>query len=325
MTVSIAMCTHNGGIFLKEQLNSFLNQDVLPDSIVVYDDKSTDNTLAILKDFQMIAPFSVNIKQNKEKIGTRENFQQAIDQANADIIFLADQDDIWKKNKISNYIKCFQSDPDALLFFSDGNLIDENGDELGSTLWEKWSFDQQTRTLWQDNFYAFKELLVNNNKATGATVAFRSTLKEKALPFYTRIPHWHDAWLALVAAGMHGLRFIQQPLIKYRIHSNQQVGIGGGFCLNPFHAEMDSLTEIQTRLIQLNFQKYLSNLFPENKYVDSVLIEEEILFLEKKARYSATHLTRFKNFMALKQKSLNQKFARNSLLAILKDLLYSKQ
>ncbi|WP_121357017.1 glycosyltransferase family 2 protein [Flavisolibacter nicotianae] len=292
MRVSIVLCTCNGAAYLQEQLDSFLLQTILPDELVVCDDMSTDNTMAILQEFQSRAPFHVIIRQNPVRFGPRENFQQAVTMANGDIIFLSDQDDIWTERKIAAYLALFSTEPDALLVFSNGELMDENGQSLHGTLWDKWGFDEKTREAWQSNGTAFDHLLRNNNKVTGAAVAIRSTLREKAIPFCTQTAHWHDAWLALIAAGLNGLRFINGSFIQYRVHPTQQVGLGDR--LNPLKKELEKEGPAKARLRQLHFEKKISELFPEKKEFDRMRIEQEINLLKEEIVQQANPFSKLK-------------------------------
>ena len=76
--ISVAMCTYNGGRYLQEQLESIALQSRLPMELVVCDDQSTDDTISILKRFQVEAPFAVKVIRNSQRLGSTKNFDQAI-------------------------------------------------------------------------------------------------------------------------------------------------------------------------------------------------------------------------------------------------------
>ena len=96
---------------------------------------------------------------------------------------------------------------------------------MNSTLWEKWGFDSEKRFLWKNNQLAFGDLVQGVNKITGATVCFSKILKPKIIPMNLPMNYWHDGWVGLHAAAINGLFFIEVPLIQYRVHENQQIGI----------------------------------------------------------------------------------------------------
>lgn len=225
MKLSVALCTYNGENFLKQQLDSILGQTDPVDEIVICDDKSSDQTINIIKDYQEKYPELIQLYQNNPGLGTIKNFEKAILHTSGDLIFLSDQDDIWYPEKVEKSCRFFKGNHNCLLLFSDGDLIDDQGTKTRSTLWNKWGFDTVTKSIWQDNKQAFEYLVKGDNKITGATVCFRKSLKNKILPIELPLNYWHDGWLGTHAAAQEGLFFINESLIQYRVHNNQQVGI----------------------------------------------------------------------------------------------------
>lgn len=213
------MTTYNGARFLKTQLNSFLIQTRVPDELVVCDDASSDQSLEILRQFKDAAPFNVLIHENKTNLGTTRNFDQAIELCKGDIIFLSDQDDIWDSKKIEKFLYEF-ADPNIDMVFSDAEVIDARGRKSGYRLWSAVGFTSRHQTKWS-NGKAFN-MLLRRNVVTGATMAFRSELRDVIHP----IPvNWiHDAWIALLATALSDTVFIPETLISYREHGGNQIG-----------------------------------------------------------------------------------------------------
>jgi glycosyltransferase involved in cell wall biosynthesis len=77
LKISIALATFNGARFLKDQLASLVEQTFLPAELVVTDDGSTDETLAILEWFSHVAPFHVSVHLNHQRLGYGMNFLKA--------------------------------------------------------------------------------------------------------------------------------------------------------------------------------------------------------------------------------------------------------
>jgi len=225
MRISVALCTFNGEEYLENQLTSILNQTCPVDEIIICDDNSTDNTISIVNSYIEEGIENIILIQNKENIGTIKNFEKAIDKCTGDIIFLSDQDDIWHLNKVEVMISFFLKKSNALLLFTDGNLIDSDNNLLESTLWDEWNFSKAMQKRWNNNQWAFNDLFINNNKVTGATIAFRAELKKLVLPIEVPVGYWHDAWMALHAAANDGLFYLNTALIDYRLHPKQQIGI----------------------------------------------------------------------------------------------------
>lgn len=124
--ISVAMCTYNGEKYIREQLESIINQSMLPDEIVICDDCSKDTTLEILKDTLNSYNGIVQLVSNKHNLGYRKNFEKAISLCHGDIIFLSDQDDVWNKDKIEIIKTEIEKDKNILLAFHDVEIVDEN-------------------------------------------------------------------------------------------------------------------------------------------------------------------------------------------------------
>lgn len=223
MKISIALCTYNGERFLREQLDSIVSQTLLPDELVVCDDRSQDATLEILIAFSERSSFPVHIYQNEANLGSTKNFEKAISLCQGDIIALCDQDDVWKPQKLKRLAETLQTNPEAGYVFSNADIVDENLNPLGNHLWDSVRFTGDIREKYSSNdqFYC----LTKQHVVTGATMAFRSNIGKLATPFPTRGRWIHDGWIALIASavGAWGLP-IDETLIFYRQHPNQQIG-----------------------------------------------------------------------------------------------------
>lgn len=211
-TVSIALCTYNGEKYLKEQLDSILQQSYSHISeIVCIDDLSTDQSWEILqayaeKDNRFI------IKRNEQNLGYIKNFEKAISLTTGKFIAIADQDDIWHVEKINKLVEKIN---DNLLVYSDNEYIDENGKSLNKRFSDMRNLGECTSCL---NF-----ALING--ISGHTMLFNRKLLEFAQPFNTIIPY--DYWLAFHAAQHGKIAFVNQALVKYRQHQTNAIGAMG--------------------------------------------------------------------------------------------------
>ncbi len=222
MRISVAMCTYNGASFLREQLDSISSQARPPDELVICDDCSIDETAEIIEAFAARASFPVHLHVNERNLGSTKNFERAIRLCDGDIIALSDQDDVWHAQKLLRLEHEFARSPHVGLVFTDAEVSDENLRSLGSTLWQRVDFNARERQL----FRAGKGLLVllDHNVVTGATMAFRAAFKNLILPIPLGRGVIHDGWIAMLIAAFADVSFIDEPLIKYRQHANQQVG-----------------------------------------------------------------------------------------------------
>ena len=235
-SVSIALCTYNGGRYLQAQLESLLQQTRLPDEIVAVDDKSSDDTVPILKRFAASSPVPTRIECNSTNLGFIKNFEKAIGLTSGDVIFLCDQDDIWSAEKLHKMVRVFNTDPLVVMVHSDARLVNANLLDLGVGLFKALELSKRERRL-QARGRSF-EVLLRRNIVTGAACAIRRTVFEHAHPFPA---DWiHDEWLALVASVMGRIVRIDEPLILYRQHGRNQIGISRRSMLTRFDELMQS-------------------------------------------------------------------------------------
>ncbi|MDB5988711.1 MAG: glycosyl transferase 2 family protein [Herbaspirillum sp.] len=221
LTSGVALCTFNGIAYLSDQLESLLAQKRLPDRIVIFDDESDDGTWEFLQEWAHRAPLSVLVHRNSRRMGIVRNFEAAVSALDTELIFLCDQDDIWLPEKIDELARMFESDSDVLLINTDAKLVDQDARDLKISLFEalRLSEDERNRMHNGDAF----SVLCRRNLVTGATVAFRRSLLDLALPFPD---NWlHDEWLAITAAAKGKIVLMDGLLIQYRQHGRNAVGI----------------------------------------------------------------------------------------------------
>jgi glycosyltransferase involved in cell wall biosynthesis len=221
MKMSVALATYNGAGFLEEQLRSIAAQERTPDELVVCDDGSSDETVAILQRFAAECPFDVRLETNAENLGTRDNFARAVSLCRGDVIALCDQDDVWLPNKLGRLERAFAEDVQVGFVFSNAILIDATAHRLPRRLWQAIHFGRRLQQ--QVNGGSAVELLVKRNVVTGATMAFRAANRDILLPI---AGNWvHDGWFALLMAAVAPCKSIPEPLIEYRQHTGQQIGV----------------------------------------------------------------------------------------------------
>ncbi|MCW3043395.1 MAG: Alpha-L-Rha alpha,3-L-rhamnosyltransferase [Actinobacteria bacterium] len=220
MSISVALCTYNGSAFLDAQLESIARQRLAPDELVVCDDGSTDATLAILEGFSEVAPFAVRIHTNERRLGYVKNFEKAISLCTAEIVALADQDDVWDPDKLRASARVLEDHPDVGLVCTDAEIVDRDLNPLGVRMAGSLGFGSADQALVAGG--KALHVLVRTNFVTGATMAFRASFVADIVP----IPEsWvHDGWIALVIALRSQVAFIDRPLVQYRQHDANLVG-----------------------------------------------------------------------------------------------------
>ena len=201
--VSIALATYNGAAFLPAQLDSFLAQTRLPDELVVGDDNSRDNTVALIEAFAARAPFPVRITVNNPGLGPADNFGTALTRCTGDIIFLCDQDDIWHADKIAKMLAFLDANPGRLIAVHDAVLVDGNARPLGMTMGEQIA-------------------AAGSPAAKGLVAGCCMAIDGRLARFYDPLPatRTHDAWLTSIIDLLDARCYLDEPLIAYRRHGS---------------------------------------------------------------------------------------------------------
>jgi glycosyltransferase involved in cell wall biosynthesis len=320
--LSVAACTYNGARFLQEQLISIAQQTRRPDELIICDDRSSDSTVLVVESFAVDAPFPVRLHVNPTNLGSTKNFEQAISQCHGDIIALSDQDDIWHKDKLARIESAFRGSPLVGAVFSDADVVDERLTPLGYKLWDRYGFTKSRRRHLVAG-RAF-QVLLDQNAVTGATLAFRSWLKEWVIP----IPAcWmHDAWIAAVTAAVSDMSIVEEPLIQYRQHAQNQVG-GQKPPLPEFLRAVvrDNTAFYQDYVNQLKLlRQRLTDCSKLKRLDDLSLLDSRILHFEARARMPAQRLRRLP--LALRELWTLRYFRHsNGSISLGKDLFLSRK
>lgn len=227
LRLSVAMTTCDGARFLAPQLASLEKQIRPPDEVVISDDGSRDGTAALLDAFAARATFPVEVLRSRTRVGCIRNYEVAISRCTGEVVVLCDQDDVWLAHKLAAIEQEFLARPESVLAFSDAYLMDEWGRRTGTRLWEARQFrSAERRALERDPL----PQLMHRSIVTGCTLAFRARYAPLLLPFPTDpagpgIRVFHDRWMSMVLAAVGHVVPIAQPLMEYRLHRDQHVGI----------------------------------------------------------------------------------------------------
>lgn len=220
--VSVAMATYNGARFVDEQLHSIAEQTRLPDELVVCDDESSDDTMERLERFASEADFEVRVHRNAPRLTTSPNFEKAVSLCTGDIVFLADQDDVWRPEKIEALCRVLDENPSAGAVFCNGRVTDADLKPLYMDLWKAQFFSSRERQMVRSGRSV--EVFLRHVVAAGTTMAFRTRYRDLYLPF-PALRDCHDAWIAFTIAAVADFHILDRDLIDYRIHGANQFGL----------------------------------------------------------------------------------------------------
>lgn len=235
--ITVLLASRQGAAFIKEQMDSILNQTITDIKIVVSDDDSNDGTREILEEYQASYPDRIFLNHRSPDRRARDmedgippaagNFFWLLSQAADPYIMLSDQDDVWKENKAEVLLKEMKKlemqygTEHPILVHSDMEVVDGELNRLHSSFFSYQHCDP-SRT-------SFAELLVENS-VTGGAVMMNRALAE----FFVVRPEacfMHDWWIALTASCFGVISCVKEPLYFYRQHGRNTLGAKetGGF------------------------------------------------------------------------------------------------
>jgi rhamnosyltransferase len=211
------MATYNGEKYIKEQIDSIINQSYKNWELLIRDDGSNDKTVEIIKEYIQHDNRIKLIEDELGNLGYNKNFETLISLTDADYIMISDQDDIWYPNKIEISLEKMleienEKRDTAILVHSNAELFNKN-----NLIKEKYLIKNEEAKNKDLRFYFFQ------NCVQGASCLINKNLKNIILPF---IPEIIYDYYILLCAEMFGERyFIDSALMKYRIHENNIIGV----------------------------------------------------------------------------------------------------
>lgn len=229
--ISVCMATYNGEKYIREQLMSILSQLDEKDEVIISDDGSTDNTLNIIRSIGDDRLHLLHHKSCGETsfVKAKNNFENALSKAKGEYIFLADQDDIWKENKVMTFLRYLA---DYHCVQSDCTLMCE--------------------TPYTSGKLKFRKSLLGNIihlPFRGCNMAFTKDFLDVVLPFPPKIVT-HDSWIGCCAVAKSSYKKIDEELLNYRIHpDNVSVGKSRNTLLYKIKYRIDLLLAVIKRCL----------------------------------------------------------------------------
>lgn len=218
LTTSVCMAVYNGAEFMEQQLSSILHQSKRPDEVILCDDGSADDTEEIIRRFiaENQLGDSWKLYRNRQNKGYPANFYYAMGLCSGDIVFLADQDDIWCESKMERMCQVMAQQPEAKVVCCKFGLIDAEGKNIHSVMSP--TFSAGTGRLRQvDIGQVFYKC-----EWPGMVLAYRRQWYQSWAQISCRIPH--DFLLCARAAEENGFLQMDESLAFHRRHGNNAGG-----------------------------------------------------------------------------------------------------
>lgn len=216
--IDVLLATYNGEKYLKEQIDSILNQTYKNIHLIISDDNSKDSTRAILEQYQK-QDSRITIYLQEQNLGYIKNFEFLLKKVESDYYMLSDQDDVWLPEKIEKSMQTLKNQ-NADLVFGDLEVVDENLQTIYPSFGDFMLLNRKIKKY--VNSYRVNYLY---NCVTGCTILSKKEYIKDILP----IPHDskyvpHDYWMGIMVALKGKLAYMPEKYIKYRQHGNNQIG-----------------------------------------------------------------------------------------------------
>ena len=201
MKISVAMASYEGKKYIAEQIESILKNLKEKDELVISDDGSKDGTREVIGSFK---DERIKLVEGPKK-GIKQNFGNAIAHCSGDVIFLADQDDIWKSNKVAEVMKVFE-DKEVACVVHDCEVFDSESGEVIYPSFFEWRGSKagKLKNIWKNSYI-------------GCCMAFRAEMKKYILPIPDEL-EMHDQWIGILAEKHGKSVFLPKVLLRYRRH-----------------------------------------------------------------------------------------------------------
>ena len=250
MKIAVLMSTYNGEKYLKEQLDSLVNQELKPTKILVRDDGSKDSTLDILEEYKNKYSFIEYYKGDNK--GPAKSFFELINNCEqADYYALCDQDDVWFKDKLSRAVELLEKEDKniPLLYAGRFVLTDENLNHLNSNVSKLYSFNDFAHSL----IY---------HTAPGCTFVFNNEARKQIIKYDVNKEYCviHDAIIHKVVTMFGKMILDEKPHMYYRQHENNVYGLTAKKTTEFFH-RINNFLNGTVRNYRSNTAKSLLNVY----------------------------------------------------------------
>lgn len=248
--VDILLSTYNGEKYIRQQIDSILNQKYRNWDLIIRDDGSSDSTVSIIEEYVSSFPGRIKIvDKGTSNLGSSKSFERLLDFVKNDYFMFSDQDDVWRNDKIEKTfsemrrIEILYGKEMPLMVCTDARCIDENGEEICSSFFESQKFVDTTS----------KEIdLLALNVVQGSTMLMNKKVLDYVRPFPKYVIH--DQWIAVITAHYGKVSYLHEQLLRYRQHGHNVLGaldIGTGYFIR-------KITNIKKQMrIYHSFYKHL--------------------------------------------------------------------
>lgn len=220
-SIAVLLSSYNGEKYITELIDSILTQTSTDFTLYIRDDMSNDKTPHIISQYQNSNDDKIVIIPSNQNLGSKSSFLNLLECVESEYYMFADQDDIWKKEKIEitqNHLKKIEKNhPNIpIVVHTDLQLVDGNLRPIADSYWEYCNV--LVNCNYKYNYFC------HYNNVTGCAMMFNNELKRVAKPFLnTKLPYFihHDHYLTLICIANSGLIIpIFETPILFRRHGD---------------------------------------------------------------------------------------------------------
>ena len=289
--VDVLLATYNGEKYLKEQIDSILNQTYQNINLIISDDNSNDSTRKILEEYKKIDN-RIKIYLQDKNLGYIKNFEFLLTKVESNYYMLSDQDDVWLPEKIEKSMKTLK-EKNADLVFGDLEVVDEKLNTIYPSFGDFMLLNRKINKYIDS--YKVNYLY---NCVTGCTILS----KKDILPIPNDSKYVpHDYWMALMISLKGRLAYMPEKYIKYRQHGNNQIGTDK---ISHKFKKLDQVRELFINVKLGVFGTYVANneKFPKELQELNLKALEYFKMLQKKKNFN------FKNWHIFYELYKNETF-----------------
>lgn len=206
---------YNGEKYLKEQIESVVNQTYRNLEIIIIDDYSNDGGFKIASDLAR-TDNRIKVYKNPYNLGYFSNFLKGASLATGEFICFCDQDDYWDPDKVTLLKALLEKDPKNMLAYSDLEICGENLKSIYRSFWRASGIKPIRGHLGGREFL--------KNISPGCSMMFRRDVRGELIKASPEAPFIHDHLALVISAGLGKIVYTKRRLVKYRQHSNNNIG-----------------------------------------------------------------------------------------------------
>ena len=208
LKLSIALTTYNHEKFIAQSLDSILNQTVnFKYEIVIGEDKSKDNTLAIIKAYQSKYPDRIRVLERDGNLGYTRNFDDTMQQCRGEYIAIFDGDDLMSDGKLQKQVDFLDKNSDYVMI---GHIVNAFDSISGRTI-------RIIQPKKKKLYYTIEDLITEGSFFANSSKMFRRNAYPKN-GIDNRIRFIADWAITLDIVGLQKIGFIWESLALYRVH-----------------------------------------------------------------------------------------------------------